>query len=312
MRQIGSLESESLAARFTAFLITQGIDAVAEADGNVWAVWIRDENAVGPARNALQEFVSNPKDPRYEGATEVAQQLREDEFRRREEARRRIVQMRGRWSAGGAGRRAPVMFVLIGICVLATIWTNFGKNQRNWGKLAFVDEAAEATADPRDSREVAAPRVEPDPLLNIRRGEIWRVITPIFVHLSTMHLVFNMYWAYALGSQIEDRKGSVRTLLLVVVTAIVSNLAQALIDSPYFGGFSGVGYGLFGYVWMKSTYDPSSGLRIDRSNTILFIAWFFLCLTGLVGPVANTAHGVGLFVGVVFGYAPVLWSRSSS
>jgi len=34
---------------------------------------------------------------------------------------------------------------------------------------------------------------------------------------------------------------------------------------------------------------------------ILMIGWFFLCLSGMMGPIANTAHAVGLVAGIVWG-----------
>ena len=42
---------------------------------------------------------------------------------------------------------------------------------------------------------------------------------------------------------------------------------------------------------------------------MIMIAWLFLCMTGLVGPVANTAHVVGLVVGAAIAYAPIGWRK---
>jgi hypothetical protein len=41
------------------------------------------------------------------------------------------------------------------------------------------------------------------------------------------------------------------------------------------------------------------------------VIWFFICLTPYAGPIANTAHGAGLILGVVWGYAPQLWGSLS-
>jgi GlpG protein len=148
--------------------------------------------------------------------------------------------------------------------------------------------------------------------VDIRQGEVWRLVTPIFVHLKVsdfkwLHLIFNACWTFVLGAQIEDRKGTAFFGLLVLVIAVVSNTAQAAIDTPWFGGMSGVVYGLFGYAWMKTLYDPGAGMYVSRGTIIFFMAWFLLCLAGVIGNVANTAHAAGLAVGVAIGYAPVLW-----
>jgi len=37
------------------------------------------------------------------------------------------------------------------------------------------------------------------------------------------------------------------------------------------------------------------------------MGWFLLCMTGRVGPIANTAHTVGLAVGMILGIAPIFW-----
>ena len=72
--------------------------------------------------------------------------------------------------------------------------------------------------------------------------------------------------------------------------------------SVYFAGLSGVVFGLFGYLWMKSRFDPASGLHHQSRHRAhvrsfswdLGIAGFFN-----VGDVriANWAHGVGFATG---------------
>jgi membrane associated rhomboid family serine protease len=140
------------------------------------------------------------------------------------------------------------------------------------------------------------------PLVEISQGQIWRLITPIFIHFGFVHLLFNMLWLKDLGAMIEGRQGSRMFLALVMVVAVLSGLGQYLLVGPFFGGMSGVVYGLFGFVWMKSLFEPASGFRLHRQTVIMMIGWFFLCLTGLLGPIGNVAHGVGLVIGIVWGF----------
>jgi GlpG protein len=164
----------------------------------------------------------------------------------------------------------------------------------------------------------------------IFHGQIWRLVTPIFLHYGIMHIVFNMWCLYLLGGAIEWRRGRVRYLSMVLLLAVLSNLAQyflgrigsggplaSLPRSPAFGGMSGVAYGLFGYIWMKERFQPEMGLRIGLNNIIIMMGWFFLCMTPLsqtiIGSrVANVAHAAGLIVGMLIGYAPVLWDSFRS
>jgi membrane associated rhomboid family serine protease len=138
-------------------------------------------------------------------------------------------------------------------------------------------------------------------LPEVRRGELWRLITPIFIHFSWMHILFNMLWLKDLGSMIEARQGSGFLTIMVLVTAIASNLAQFLAVGPDFGGMSGVVYALMGYIWIRGKLDPGSGLFLHPSTVMMMIIWFFVCWTGAVGHVANFAHAGGLLAGMAWG-----------
>ena len=125
-----------------------------------------------------------------------------------------------------------------------------------------------------------------------------------------------MLWLRDLGRMIEAKKGHLLMLLLVIVSGAISNVGQFYlrignfcVPGPGFGGMSGVVYALLGYVWMHTKFDPWLGLHVGRDTVTMMIVWFFLCLSGLMGHIANTAHGVGLIVGVAWGYAAAMWGR---
>jgi GlpG protein len=124
----------------------------------------------------------------------------------------------------------------------------------------------------------------------------------MFLHFNILHLLFNMLWLRDLGSMIEARKGSWMFLLLVLVLAGTSNVGQYLLSGPMFGGMSGVVYGLLGYIWMQSKFNPASGLSLQPQTVTMMILWFVLCLTGMVGHIANTVHAVGLAGGIAWGF----------
>lgn len=306
MRQIGTLQTQTQADRFTAFLVTQGISAVAEAETQWWTIWVRDEDQVSRARDALEEFRRNPDDARYHGVVREANAVLQAEAKRRDLARKNVIPVGG-GRLGQPGLRAtPLTAVVIALCAVLFVFSRFGQEKSSvatrWLQFCDVRHVQQANWDPN--------RTE-DRLIDIRRGQWWRLITPILLHDDVLHLLFNMIMFHILARAIEMRKGAARLILLILLIALPSNAAQGLAPStwgtlsgsPFFLGMSGVVYGLLGYLWMKTVYDPGSGLFVSAGTVVLLLGWMTLCLTGFLGPIANLAHVCGLLAGMVLGYA---------
>ena len=132
----------------------------------------------------------------------------------------------------------------------------------------------------------------------VMHGQIWRLLTPIFLHMSFMHILFNMLWFKDLGYLIENVFGKSFFIKFLLISGVVSNTLQYCVSGPEFGGMSGVLYAFLGFIWVYKKINSEFEFPIPRYDVIMMIGWFFLCLTGWIGPIANTAHGAGLVTGI--------------
>lgn len=145
----------------------------------------------------------------------------------------------------------------------------------------------------------------------IRRGQLWRLVTSIFPHLDILHLAFNVYWVWVFGTLIEEVFGHVKTAGLIILFAIGSNSFDfALAHGGV--GLSGVGYGLFGLLWVLTRRDERFRGALDEKTITLFTLWFVFCIVTTITdlfPVANVAHAAGAVLGALVGAAIVLRQR---
>ena len=138
-------------------------------------------------------------------------------------------------------------------------------------------------------------------------SEPWRLFTPVLPHIDVFHLFFNLYWLYVFGGKVETVFGSYKTTAIYLLLGIGSSLAQySLFRSGV--GLSGIGYGLFGFLWVLSRNDLRFSNAINHQVVQLFIGWFILCVVlsiADVWQVGNVAHGAGAVLGCVLGWCVV-------
>lgn len=286
MRQVASSSDENAAKLFADVLSVRGIDVqVSKGRDGTWAVWVLDEDDVDRAREAWARFEAAPNDQEYATARGALKRKEDAMAADERRSRHEVIDVRRRWRRPAAPAR--LTFVLVLVSVLVTALVSIGKKPElaNWLFIGKPDEVAFGK-----------------PFFYVFHGEVWRLVTPIFLHLSFLHILFNMWWLVDLGSLIERRIGSWWFLLLVMSTAVISNASQyAWTGSPFFGGMSGVIYALVGYIWIRGRLDPTIGFVMPTSAALILLAWLALGFTGQLGPVANIAHLSGLIAGVLFG-----------
>ena len=78
-------------------------------------------------------------------------------------------------------------------------------------------------------------------------GELWRVLTAGFLHAGLLHLLFNMYALYILGSMLEPAVGRLRFALIYFVSLLAGSFGALLLQPHgYTVGASGAIFGLMG------------------------------------------------------------------
>jgi len=178
---------------------------------------------------------------------------------------------------------APVTLVLIAVSVVFSLASSFGDHLQMLAPFLFSEYMGTGFNE-------------------VLHGQLWRLITPIFIHFGMIHIFFNMLWLYDLGTILETRQGSPRFGLLVGIIGVISNIGQYLWGGALFGGMSGVVYGLLGYFWVQSKLNPRFNLVLHNYVVYMMLGWFIACWVGLIPGVANMGHTMGLVSGLLLGW----------
>jgi len=288
MRRIGTFPIESQASTFRDYLFLQNIEADADPeDDGSFSIWVHDDHHVESATRLMEKYRANPRAAEFQkvkedAARERSRQLNDDTRRRSSVIDRARMGYERTLFSG-----AMLPYVLIGICILVAIYSRLGADHEALRYL-FIAWYPEDISEPVQSYAT---------------GQVWRLLTPIFIHFGILHLIFNSMWLKDFGTFIESRFGVWYLAVLILVLGIGSNLAQYFwTGRPWFGGMSGVNYGLFGFLWIRGKFDRDVLWQLNPTTIWTLMIWYVLCLLGMMGPVANTAHTAGLILGVAWGF----------
>lgn len=269
MIQLLVLGDARMAQALVDYLATLGISCELTQSELGVSVWLADERRLAQAQQEVKRFLSEPNHPRY---------------------------MEASWQSGHADARidyskgmtdpvtdflhqaGPLTLVVIIACL--AIYALDAIGLPIFDELAFHPTLAQFTD-----------------------WQAWRYVTPAFIHFSVLHLVFNLLWWWYLGGQIEQRLGSGKLFILLIVGAALPNIAEFFASGPRFGGLSGVVYALLGYSWLRTRLQPDCGLAMPPALMGFMLVWLVLGFLDMLGtPTANMAHLAGLLVGLAQGW----------
>lgn len=319
MRLIGVISDSRQAQQFSAYLVTEGIEnRVDLGSGNQSEIWVKDEDRFKNAIQALQEYQSNPDDPKYAAAVDSAIKLAKQQQRKTRAIKKNIVKVNHKSSQ----TTGPIVKTIVGLAIVVAILTNFGAvESREQGAnraLQFIAVEKPLSQELTQEYGFASDNLNVR-LASLKRGEFWRLLTPIFIHYGPMHLIFNVIMFWQFGKMVEGRYGSLWLAILILGCAVLSNFAQGVVPDRFggsaanyyqsgmlissFGGLSGVVFGIFGFILVKQTTHSTSGFFLPQSTITFLLIYMIFCMTPLATAmglnIANWAHGIGFAVGCV-------------
>lgn len=104
----------------------------------------------------------------------------------------------------------------------------------------------------------------------VTSGEWWRLITAGFLHGSIIHLLFNVYILWVIGSQLESIVGKAKFIIIYFISLLGGSLASYLF-SP-FGSYSiGASGAIFGLMGAMLVVGRKRNLDISQITTLVVI-----------------------------------------
>lgn len=287
MRKAGVATSKDNAQKLTNAFYANQIEAQVHEEGGAFTFWVVDDDQLDAARDLFHLLENQPDDAVFK-TKNIAVALPKDPAEvfaeKAKKSRARNIDVRREVFGQSDFSKLYVTIFLIATSVLLTLASESPAVGKVLQSLLFYS------------------KYMGNSFPEIRDGQLWRIITPIFLHGGMLHLFFNMLWLYQLGGAIEKIEKPWYLAALVFGLGAVCNTAQYLISGPFFLGMSGVVYGLLGYTWMMGMYQPRSRYFISQGTVSFMMIWLVLCLIGIIPNVANTQHIAGMIAGTAFGF----------
>ena len=198
--------------------------------------------------------------------------------------------------------RLPVTFGLIGACI--AVYVAVAVAGQSYGfpiNFSLVTQPPEVLA-----QGALLPS-------SVAQGQVWLLVTSIFLHSGFVHLALNMLSLYFLGSFVEEVFGGWRFAALYVLSGLAGGIAYLYFSDagePAVGA-SGAIFGLlgsiFGYTIRRKTFSWQNPLI----RQLLILTALNIYIGVSVDNISNTAHVGGLVGGLLFGYlsATSVYSR---
>lgn len=128
----------------------------------------------------------------------------------------------------------------------------------------------------------------------VLRGQVWRLVTYMFLHGGNFHILFNMFALWMFGIELEQMWGTKRFLNFYFICGIGSGILSLLTifsgNNPIIGA-SGAIYGLLvAYAWYYPNRQILLFFIIPMPVWIAVIVFGVISLIGIRSSSSNIAH----------------------
>ena len=178
-----------------------------------------------------------------------------------------------------SSKKPFITYILIGLCLLMFVISGFGMDT-----MTLIKYGANVS-------------------MLVQNGEVYRLITYMFLHAGIFHIFFNMYSLYIVGPRVEDFFGKWKFLLIYFISGISGGLLSVAMNGDVVSvGASGAIFGLFGAL-LYFGYNYRGYIGSIIKSQILPIVIYNLLIGFFIPGIDMWGHLGGLIGGVFTAYA---------
>ena len=130
----------------------------------------------------------------------------------------------------------------------------------------------------------------------VKAGQVWRLLTSVFLHIGIIHLLVNMYSLFIIGGQLETFLGKAKYLIVFLVSGLIGSLFSCIMHNTVSAGASGAIFGLLGSL-LYFGYHYRLYLGSVLKSQIIPIIVLNLIIGFMSNNIDNFAHIGGLIGG---------------
>lgn len=149
----------------------------------------------------------------------------------------------------------------------------------------------------------------------VQQGQIWRLITPMFIHIGITHLLMNMIFLFSIGNLVESIYGKKNFLKIYLLSGFMGNLFSFALggSNTVSAGASTSLYGMLGVMIGFILFHRNNAILTALGGSYISVIFVNVLYTFISPGLSILGHLGGLVGGILLsGSIPTLKSRPNN